>query len=129
VAAELPEPIESVRTAVAAAEAHKAIELRVLDLEPVCDFTDYFLICSGSSSRQLRAIVDAIEEDLRATGIKPLHVEATPRGRWILMDYGDFLVHVLDEERRDYYRIEDIWSDAEDVSATFVSEGDAAAGT
>ena len=92
----------------------------VLQLEKVCDFTDYFVICSGSNRRQVEAIADRVADQLKDEGVSPLHVEGVGRGRWILMDYGDFLVHVLDTERRDYYRLEDLWSDAPDVTPGFV---------
>lgn len=115
-AAPSSELADNLRTVVEVAEARKAIDLRVLDLRSVCDFTDFFVICSGTSSRQVQAIAEAIEERLRDDDVRPLHVEGARHGRWILMDYGDFVVHVFDEERRRYYRLEDIWSDAPDVA-------------
>ena len=111
---------ERVQCAVEAALDGHAIELQVLQLEKVTDFTDYFVICSGSNSRQVEAIADRVGDKLRAGGVSPLHVEGVGRSRWILMDYGDFLVHVLDPERRDYYRLEDLWSDAPNVTGDFV---------
>ena len=111
-----------VRRAVEAALDRKAIDLRVLDLEGVCDFADYFIICSGASSRQVEAIADGVGKKLRAHGVKPLHIEGKRLGRWILMDYGDFLVHVFDPERRDHYRLEEMWSDAGDVAGLFVEQ-------
>ena len=117
----LPRPDECLRIAVEAAGERKAVDLRVLDLRKVCDFTDYFLICSGTSSPQLQAMAQAIEADLRAQDLRPLSVEGASGGRWILMDFGDFLVHIFDQERRDYYRLEDMWSDAADVTRGFVS--------
>lgn len=111
-----------VRCAVEAVLSRQAIELRVLHLEPVCDFTDYFVVCSGSSSRQVDAIADWVGERLKALRVRPLHVEGKRLGRWILMDYGDFLVHVFDPERRDFYRLEDVWSDAADVTAQFADQ-------
>ena len=112
-------PNDSLRLAVEAAEERKAIDLRVLDLRAVCDFTDFFLIMSGASHRQVTAIATAIEEKLGRTGVSPHHVEGAQQGRWVLLDYGDFVVHVFDRERRDYYRLEDIWSDAPDVTDGF----------
>ena len=122
-----PEPSECLRIAVEAAEDRKAFDIRILDLRPVCDFTDYFLICSGTNSRQLQAVAKSIEDELRDRGLRPLSVEGAPRGRWILLDFGDFLVHVLDQEGRDYYRLEDIWSDAPDVTRGYVSRAPTAA--
>ena len=107
------------RVVEAALEGH-ANKLQVLHLEEVCAFTDYFVVCSGSTARQVEAIADRVGSTLKDAGVSPLHVEGVGRGRWILMDYGDFLVHVFDEERRDYYRLEDIWSDAPNVTGDFV---------
>lgn len=113
---------ENLQAVVEAAEARKAIDIRVLDLRSVCDFTDFFLICNGASSRQVQAIAEAIEKRLGEEGVRPLHVEGAPHGRWILLDYGDFVVHVFDEERRRYYRLEDIWSDAPEVTGALAAE-------
>jgi len=117
-----------VRSAVDAALGRQATDLRVLHLEPVCDFTDYFVICGGRSSRQVEAIADAVDDRLRAEGTKPLHTEGGKPGHWVLLDYGDFVVHVFDPERRGFYRLEDIWSDAEDVTDRFSDDSEPAAG-
>jgi ribosome-associated protein len=105
---------------VEAADQRKAIDLRVLDLRSVCDFTDFFVIASGSSQRQVQAISTAIEESLGAAGVKAHHVEGAAQGRWVLLDYGDFVAHVFDEDRRGYYRLEGIWSDAPDVTEAYL---------
>jgi ribosome-associated protein len=108
-----------VRTAVAAAEDRKAIDLRVLHLGDVSGFTDYFLICSGTNERQVQAIADAVEERLRAERVRPLHVEGYNRAQWVLLDYGDLVVHVFQEEPRGFYALERLWSDAPDVTGDF----------
>lgn len=114
--------IESrVRDAVAAAEGRQAIELKVLGLGEVSDFTDYFVLCSGASERQVQAIADAVEEKLRAGGVRPLHVEGLRGGRWVLLDYGAFVVHVFQDEVRRFYGLERLWSDAPEVTAQFLS--------
>jgi ribosome-associated protein len=105
-----------VREAVAAAEDRKAVELRVLHLEKVSDFTDYFLICSGTSERQVQAIADAVQEKMREERVRPLHVEGYNRGQWVLLDYGDFVVHIFQEEPRRFYSLERLWGDAPDVT-------------
>ena len=110
-----------VREAVAAAEDRKAADLRVLQVEKVSDFTDYFLICSGTSERQVQAIADAIQERMREEQVRPLHVEGYNRGQWVLLDYGDFVVHVFQEEPRRFYSLERLWGDAPDVTAQFNS--------
>lgn len=108
-----------VREAVAAAEDRKAVELRVLHLEKVSDFTDYFLICSGTSERQVQAIADAVQEKMRQDGVRPLHVEGYNRGQWVLLDYGDFVAHIFQEEPRRFYSLERLWGDAPDVTSEF----------
>jgi ribosome-associated protein len=116
-------PDDNLRRAVEAADQRKAIDLRVLDLRSVCDFTDYFLIASGGSQRQVQAIAEAIEETLLAAGVRAHHVEGAQQGRWVLMDFSDFVAHIFDQDRRDYYRLEDIWSDAPDVTDLYLPAG------
>jgi ribosome-associated protein len=108
-----------VREAVAAAEDRKAVDLRVLHLERVSDFTDYFLICSGTSERQVQAIADAVQERMREEHVRPLHVEGYNRGQWVLLDYGDFVVHIFQDEPRRFYSLERLWGDAPDVTNDF----------
>lgn len=108
-----------VREAVSAADDRKAVDLKVLHLAKVSDFTDYFMICSGTSERQVQAIADAVQERLREEGVRPLHVEGFNRAQWVLLDYGDFVVHVFQEEPRRFYSLERLWGDAPDVTAEF----------
>jgi ribosome-associated protein len=108
---------ERVREAVSAADDRKAVGLKVLQLEKITDFTDYFLICSGTSERQVQAIADAVQERLRERRVRPLHVEGYNRAQWVLIDYGDLVVHVFQEEQRQYYALERLWGDAPDVPA------------
>jgi ribosome-associated protein len=118
-----PEPLpatdtaQRVRAAVAAADDRKAVDLKVLHLQKISDFTDYFLICSGTSERQVQAIADAVEERLRGLRVRPLHVEGYNRAQWVLLDYGDLVVHVFQEEPRRHYALERLWGDAPDVTA------------
>ena len=106
-----------VREAVEAADDRKAIALKVLHLEKISDFTDYFLICSGSSERQVQAIADAVQERMRNGKVRPLHVEGYNRAQWVLLDYGDFVVHIFQEEPRRFYSLERLWGDAPNVTA------------
>ena len=108
-----------VREAVSAADDRKAIDLKVLQLEKISDFTDYFILCSGTSERQVQAIADAIEERLRAEKVRPLHVEGYNRGQWVLLDYGDLVVHIFQEDTRRFYSLERLWGDAPDRTADF----------
>lgn len=110
--ARLPAQIE---TAIAAAEDKKAHDLVVLDLRKAVGFTDYFVICSGTNPRQIRAIADSVMEALRETGAKPAHVEGYERSDWILLDYFDFIVHVFATETRLFYGLERLWGRAERV--------------
>jgi ribosome-associated protein len=108
-----------VREAVSAAEDRKAVDLKVLHLEKVSDFTDYFLICSGTSERQVQAIADSVQERMREERVRPLHVEGYNRGQWVLLDYGDFVVHIFQEEPRRFYSLERLWGDAPEVTNDF----------
>lgn len=107
---------DDLRTAVEAASAKKAERIVVLDLRRIASFTDYFVICSGTSSRQVQAIADEIVEKLKAEGTRPLHVEGYAVAAWILLDYGDLVVHVFEQRARDFYDLERLWRDARLVS-------------
>ena len=98
---------------VEAARNKQAEDLVVLDLRGRSAVTDYFVICHGNSDRQVLAIVDSIEERLRRElGRRPSHVEGRRAADWVLMDYVDFLVHVFQDEKRQFYRLERLWGDA-----------------
>jgi len=99
-----------------AAESKKAIDLRILDLHGMASFTDYFVICSGSNPRQIQAIADEVERRLEQQGRKPLGVEGYEHAEWILVDYGDFLVHIFSEAARAYYDLERLWRKAKEVA-------------
>ncbi len=110
-----------VRLAAQVALDLKAVDLRLLHLEPVTDFTDYFLICSGTNSRQVQAIAQTVQRRLRDEGLRPLHLEGERQAHWVLLDYGDFLVHVMDPEHRDLYALERLWGDAPDLTESVIS--------
>ena len=112
-----PDVRQRLRDVVAVADDRKAMDLRVLELAEVSDFTDYFMVCTGRTSRQVGAIADGIVRALRDRGVRPIHVEGERSSRWVLLDYGDFVVHVFDVETRGYYGLERLWSDAPDVTA------------
>ncbi len=90
----------------------KGLDLVVLQVSKYSSFADYFLICSGKSSRQVQGIADNVEDSLREMGIKPLGVEGKKEGHWVLMDYGDVIVHVFYEPVRYFYDLESLWADA-----------------
>ena len=113
----VPEPVEAPaepgwREAVAAAEEKQAKDVRVLDLRDLTSFADFFVICNGTNIRQNQAISDAIEIGLKHQGRYPLSIEGYEHAEWILLDYGDFLVHVFTEKARVYYDLERLWRDA-----------------
>ena len=107
-----------IAAAVTAAEDKQALALTVLDLRKAAGFTDYFVICSGSNARQVRAIADGITDTLRARGAKPSHIEGYDRSEWILLDYFDFIVHIFAPEKRLFYALERLWGDATLVEPT-----------
>ena len=102
----------ALRVAVEATRDKKALDIVVLDLRGLASFTDYFLICAGSSRRQIETIADEVEEKLGKAKRKPSHIEGYPRGDWILMDYVDFVVHIFTPTSRAYYDLERLWGDA-----------------
>jgi len=112
-----PDIRQRVRDAVAVADDRKATNLTVLELSEVTDFTDFFMVCSAKNGRQVQAIADGIVKILRDTGVRPLHVEGMNTSHWVLLDYGDFVIHVFDVETREYYGLERLWADAPDVTA------------
>jgi ribosome-associated protein len=106
-------PEELVHEIVELAEDRKALDIVQLDLRGMIGYTDYFVICSGRSERQAKAIHDAIHEGLKsAHGRLPERVEGLPGARWILMDYLDVVVHVFVPDTREYYRLEQLWGEA-----------------
>jgi ribosome-associated protein len=111
---------DRLREVVAAAQDRKAMRLRVLRIDEVSDFTEYFLICSGTSERQVQAIADAVRERLGRDGIRPMGVEGYRHGAWILLDYGEFVVHIFDEQIREFYGLERLWADGSDVTDRFL---------
>jgi ribosome-associated protein len=103
--------------ALAAAAAQEAVDRRgrdvlLLDLRGLTSATDYFVLASGESDVQVKAIADRIEERLTAEGARPWHVEGARQGNWVLLDYIDFVVHVFHREARAYYELERLWGDA-----------------
>jgi ribosome-associated protein len=81
----------------------------------LCSFADYFIICSGESSRQIRTIHDEIYQELKKENIIPHHDEGTLDSGWLLIDYGDVIVHILGSEEREYYKLDDLWHEARTV--------------
>jgi ribosome-associated protein len=106
-------PEELAVTVAGYASDRKASDIVQLDLRGIIGYTDYFVICTGRSDRQTKAIHDAIYEGMKSRHrVLPQRVEGLPQARWILMDYLDVVVHVFTPETRDYYRLEQLWGEA-----------------
>lgn len=102
---------EMAKKACQALENKKAKDVRILDISSVSVLADYFLIASGSNRNQVQAMVDHVEEELHKAGFDPKQVEGYQTANWILLDYGDIIIHVFDEENRLFYDLERIWRD------------------
>ena len=89
-----------------------AVDVVVIDLHDVIGYTDFFVICSGNTERQTKAIHDGIHQGMKAESLLPRRVEGLGEARWILMDYLDVIVHVFTPDARDYYRLEQLWGEA-----------------
>ena len=112
-----------VKVAVSAANDKKAIDLDVLAVGELTSIADYFILCSATSERQAQAIADGVLGKLQdEMNVKPLLVEGTTPGRWILLDFGDFIFHVFTEDCRRFYGLERLWGDAPNVTADFSEE-------
>jgi ribosome-associated protein len=114
---------KSLTQAARAAEDKKAEDIVVLNLSSICSFTDHFLICTGHSSRQVQAIADWIEEELRKQSVRPTHIEGYSQGEWVLMDYTDFVVHVFSPKAREFYDLERLWRGARRVEVPPARKG------
>ena len=102
---------ESVKISVEASRMKKAEDIVVLDLTGISSFTDFFIIMHGNSARQNVAIFEGIDEELKDRSIRPLSVEGKNNAEWILMDYGEFIVHIFSPNAREYYSLEKLWGD------------------
>ena len=105
-------PQAMVNVAVRAAEDKKAIDTRVLDIREISIIADYFVICSGRSAPQVQAIAENIREQLEKESVSVSHQEGFQEGTWVLLDYGDVIVHVFQEAERQFYKLERLWGDA-----------------
>ena len=107
---------ERICTALRAASDKKALDLVVLDLREVANFTDYFIITSGANTRQVQAIADEAVEQLKKQGTRASRVEGYNAAEWVLVDYGDFILHVFEDKARKFYDLERLWRDAKRVA-------------
>ena len=108
-------PLKSRDLAIQAAKAaleKKALDVTVLDLSGLTVIADYFVICSGESTTQVKAVAEFIEQEFARKRVKPLGIEGAAHSHWILLDYGDVIIHVFEKETRAYYNLEKLWMDA-----------------
>src|SRR6476661_1454199 len=114
---------ERIRRTLMAAWEKKALDLTVLDLREIASFTDYFIIASGTNKRQVQAISDEVVEQLKRHGTRAARVEGYQTAEWILIDYGDFVVHIFDDKARRFYDLERLWRESRrrDLSADDLS--------
>lgn len=117
--------MDSLRIAAQAAADKKAFQIVGYEVSGLTSYTDSILICSGASDRQVAAIVNAVQRQLKEADRRPLHVEGERRADWVLLDYGEFVIHVFTEERRVYYGLDGLWGDAPklDMLALGIDEG------
>lgn len=107
--------MELAAVAVKALDSRKGKEIRVLHTEEQTTLADYFVICNGTSSTQVRALAEAVEEAMSKAGEEPHHIEGHRGGEWTLLDYSAVVIHVFTEEAREFYALERLWSDAAPV--------------
>lgn len=112
---------EAVRVAIAAIDGRKAQDMLALDVRDVNDATDFFVIATGTSDAHVRGIAEAVMEALREGGQRPHHVEGLTVGRWVLLDYVDFVIHLFHPETRAFYQLERLWSDAPELELSSTS--------
>ncbi len=105
-----------VQRAAQACLEHKAANVVILDLRGVSDMTDFFVIASGTSDTHVRALGEHVMEALAEAGQRPHHQEGLTKGRWVLLDYVDFVVHLFHPSLREFYQLERLWGDAEEVA-------------
>ena len=110
------ETLDIVKTAVAALEDKKAEDITVIDITGVSSIADYFIIASASNPNQLRAMTDEVDEQLYKVGFRLNHSEGVQSKSWILLDFGNIVVHLFNKEDRDFYNLERLWGDAKIVS-------------
>ena len=106
------ESLEKAIYAASLAKEKKAIDVVILDVRGTCVFTDLFVICTGRSALQLRAVAQSVEEGLKKEGFLPLSIDGLGLSTWTALDFGDVVIHVMNEEARGFYALEKLWGDA-----------------
>lgn len=113
---------QSVKTIVKALDAKKAVDIRVIGIDAVSSLADYFIICNGTSSTHVKALADECEFVMDQAGTPVRHREGLASGSWILLDYGDIIVHIYNKETRNFYNLEKVWKDGREVDLSGILE-------
>lgn len=113
---------KELKTIVKALDDKKAVEIRVLKIDGISSLADYFVICNGTSSTHVKALADECEYAAGAAGFPLRHREGMDSGSWILLDYGDVIVHIYNKETRNYYNLEKVWKDGAEIPAAEILE-------
>jgi len=109
------EVLELVKQTVKVLSEKKAVDIRVIRIDKLSVVADYFIICNGTSSTQIKALADEVEYRLSERGATPLHREGYRFGNWVLLDYGSVVIHIFHKETRDFYKLERLWADGEEL--------------
>ncbi len=109
------EGIDLARKIVEIASDKQAIDISLLDVKSICNFADYFVLCSCDADRQIDALAEEITRVMKQENVYPLHREGTPESGWVLIDYNDVIVHILSPQEREYYRLDELWKQANPV--------------
>ncbi len=109
------EALDVARKVVEVAGEKQAADMLILDIRGTCSFADFFVICSGESERQIKAIYEEVRHGLKEVGVYPHHYEGTPESGWVLIDIGDVIVHIFSPEERENYQLDKLWHEATTV--------------
>jgi ribosome-associated protein len=113
------------KRAVISLDEHKAEDIKVISIRDLTVIADYFVIATGTSSTQVKALADYVDKELGEQGIKPLRVEGYTAANWILIDYGSMIVHIFYKETRDFYNLERLWKDGQQLQLSDFLDGEA----
>ena len=110
------ELIQAAKAAAKALDDKFGKDIVLLEIAPVTTIADYFILATGGNSIQIQAMADSVEEALKAQGLALRHIEGMQKGNWVLIDFGDIIVHIFDAESREFYNLERIWGDAQSIA-------------